>query len=156
VSPKLQEELTQSKPFASQAVEAYLSLQLTAEMLSWALTERLKQADLTPAQYNVLRILRGAGESGASCSVISDRLIKKDADITRLLDRLESRELVSRERVAQDRRVIITRITGTGLALLAELDAPVAECHRQQLAPLGEKKLATLIKLLEEVRDIQR
>jgi DNA-binding MarR family transcriptional regulator len=104
----------------------------------------------------VLRILRGAGESGASCTVISDRLIKKDADITRLLDRLESRELVSRERVAQDRRVIITRITGTGLALLAELDAPVAECHRQQLAPLGEKKLATLIKLLEEVRDIQR
>jgi DNA-binding MarR family transcriptional regulator len=156
VSPKLQEELKQSKPFSSREDEAYLSLQLTAEVLSWGVTESLKQADLTPSQYNVLRILRGAGKPGASCTVISDRLIKKDADITRLLDRLESRGLVSRERVAQDRRVIITHITDKGLALLAELDAPIAECHRQQLAPLGEKKLATLIKLLEEVRDIQR
>jgi DNA-binding MarR family transcriptional regulator len=156
VSPKLQEELKQSKPFARLEDEAYLSMQLTAEVLSWAVAETLKQADLTPAQYNVLRILRGAGESGASCTVISDRLIKKDADITRLLDRLESRELVSRERVAKDRRVIITHITDKGLALLSELDGPMAECHRKQLAPLGEKKLASLIKLLEEVRDLVR
>ncbi len=156
VSPKLQEELKQSKPFASREDEAYISLQLTAEVLSWPVTETLKQSDLTPAQYNVLRILRGAGEAGASCSEISDRLIKKDSDITRLLDRLENRELVSRERVAKDRRVIITRITRKGLALLAELDAPVAECHRHQLAPLGDRKLATLIKLLEEVRDLQK
>ena len=91
MSPKLQEELKQRKPFASREEEAYLSLQLTAEMLSWSVTETLKKSDLTPAQYNVLRILRGAGKTGVSCSEISDRLIKKDADITRLLDRLESR-----------------------------------------------------------------
>lgn len=156
VSPKLQEELKQSKPFASREGEAYLSLQLTAEVLSWSVAETLKQSDLTPAQYNVLRILRGAGEAGASCSEISDRLIKKDSDITRLLDRLEGRELVSRERVARDRRVITVRITKKGLALLAELDAPMARCHHDQLAPLGERKLDTLIKLLGELRDIQR
>jgi DNA-binding MarR family transcriptional regulator len=153
VSPKLQEELKQSKPFASLEEEAYLSIQRTAEMLWWDINETLKQAELTPTQYNVLRILRGAGRSGTSCSQISERLVTKDSDITRLLDRLEARGLISREREAKDRRVIITRITDDGLRLVAKLDKPIQECNRRMLGHLGDKQLSSLIKLLEIARD---
>ncbi|MFN2452716.1 MAG: MarR family winged helix-turn-helix transcriptional regulator [Pyrinomonadaceae bacterium] len=113
----------------------------------------LKQADLTPTQYNVLRILRGAGREGISCREISERMVTKDSDITRLLDRLETGNLISRERETKDRRVIIARITDGGLRLLATLDKPIAECHRRQLGHLEEKQLASLSKLLKRVLD---
>jgi DNA-binding MarR family transcriptional regulator len=150
---KLQKELKQTKPFASPEEEVYLSVLRTAEMLVSCAGETLKQADLTPTQYNALRILRGAGQKGASCSEIGERMVTKDSDITRLLDRLETRGLVSREREAKDRRRIMTRITDAGLRVLAELDKPVAQCHRRQLGHLGEKQLASLAKLLQAVRD---
>ncbi|HEV7375001.1 MAG TPA: MarR family transcriptional regulator [Pyrinomonadaceae bacterium] len=152
----LQKELKQTKPFASREEEVYLNIQLTAERLWWGVNETLKQADLTHTQYNVLRILRGAGQAGASCSEISERLVTKDSDITRLLNRLETRGLISRERETKDRRVIITRISRDGLRLLAGLDKPIERCHRSHLGHLGDKQLATLSKLLEVVRSEQK
>ncbi len=153
VPTKLQKELKQTKPFASREEEVFLNIQRTAEVLWWGINETLKGAELTPTQYNVLRILRGAGRTGASCSDISERLVTKDSDITRLLDRLEGRGLISREREAKDRRVIITRITNDGLQVLAGLDKPIAQCHRRQLGHLGEKRLASLGKLLDAARE---
>jgi DNA-binding MarR family transcriptional regulator len=148
----LQSELKQTRPFASREEEVFLSLVRTAEMLSWGVEEAIRQADLTPTQYNVLRILRGAGGEGLTCGEIGERMVTRDSDITRLLDRLEARGLISRQRDTTDRRVIIASITGTGLKLLAGLDRPVAECHNRQLGHLGERQLATLARLLEIVR----
>lgn len=150
---KLQAELKQTKPFVTREEEVYLNILRTAELLSWRLVETLKRVDLTPTQYNVLRILRGAGGEGSSCSEISERMVTKDSDITRLLDRLEARKLISREREAKDRRRITARITPNGLRLLSELDAPVQTCHCEQLGHLGEKQLASLSKLLDMVRN---
>jgi DNA-binding MarR family transcriptional regulator len=152
VVTKLQKELKLTKPFPSPEEEVYLSLLRTVERLSQGVVETLRQADLTPTQYNALRILRGAGTEGASCTEISDRMITKDSDITRLLDRLEARGLISREREAKDRRRIQTHITEEGLRLISDLDGPVSEYHRRQLGFLGEKKIASLGKLLEEIR----
>lgn len=156
VTTKLHKELKQTKPFASREEEVYLSIQLTAERLWWGVNETLRQADLTHTQYNVLRILRGAGETGASCSEISERLVTKDSDITRLLDRLEARGLISREREQKDRRIIIARITDDGLRLLECLDKPIQQCHRRHLGHLGDKQLATLSKLLDVVLGKQK
>jgi DNA-binding MarR family transcriptional regulator len=152
VVTKLQKELKQIKPFPSPEEELSLSIVRTSERLSQKMGKLLKQADLTPTQYNALRILRGAGTEGASCTEISDRMVTMDSDITRLLDRLEARGLISREREAKDRRRIQTHITEQGLRLISELDGPVTEYHRRQLGFLGEKKIAILIKSLEEIR----
>src|SRR5215469_2382140 len=105
-------------------------------MLSRSMIHVLKAEDLSATQYNVLRILRGAPE-GLTCGEIANRMITRDPDITRLLDRLEKRHLISRRRGAKDRRMVLTRITPEGLALLARLDRPVQEAHRQQLGHLG-------------------
>lgn len=141
------------KPSGSREEDVYLSLLRTAERLSRGVAETLGRADLTPTQYNALRILRGAGSEGASCSEVSERMVTKDSDITRLLDRLEARKLISRERETKDRRRIATRITDEGLRVLAELDEPIFETHQRQLGHLGEKQLAALAKLLEAARD---
>jgi DNA-binding MarR family transcriptional regulator len=100
-----------------------------------------------------LRILRGAGAEGRSCSEIAERMINHDPDITRLVDRLERRGLVSRSREGRDRRVITTRITPAGIELLATLDRPVEEFGRKMLGPLGEQQIRTLIQILEAVRE---
>lgn len=156
MTTKLRKELKQTKPFMCQEEEVYLNIQLTAERLWWGVNETLKAADLTPAQYNVLRILRGAGADGTTCSEISDRLVTKDSDITRLLNRLEARGLISRERHASDQRYIITRITKEGLGVLSDLDAPLVECHRRQLGHLGERRLTALGRLLDAARSMPR
>jgi DNA-binding MarR family transcriptional regulator len=150
---KLQEELKQTKPFDSREEEVYLSILRTAEALSWGVSETLKGADLTPTQYNVLRILRGAETEGATCGQISERMVTKDSDITRLLERLETRGLITRARDEKDRRFITARITKQGLRLLAGLDKPIAECHKRQISHLGESRLAALAKLLDAARD---
>jgi DNA-binding MarR family transcriptional regulator len=142
----------ETKHFGSREEAVYLSLLRTVEHLSRGVAETISRADLTPTQYNALRILRGAGKEGASCSEVSERMVTKDSDITRLLDRLEARGLISREREAKDRRRIVTRITDEGLRVLADLDEPVAETHRRQLSHLGEKQLSSLGKLLEATR----
>jgi len=149
---KLQKELKQTKPFKSMEEEVILNLARTTEYLLSRVAEVFKQADLTPTQYNALRILRGAGAEGLSCGEIGERMVTTVPDVTRLLDRLESRELISRERPANNRRVVITRITKEGLRLLAGLDVPVVESHRKLAGHLGKKGLTTLNELLEALR----
>src|SRR5437764_13295915 len=108
----------------------------TCDELSRAFVPILKAEDLSSNQYNVLRILRGAPE-GLPCGEIGSRMITRDPDITRLLDRLEKRGLISRCRETKDRRMVLTRISPQGLKLLARLDEPVQEAHREQLGHLG-------------------
>jgi DNA-binding MarR family transcriptional regulator len=130
---------------------ASLDLFRTADLLSRAPAQLLKSEDLSPTQYNVLRILRGA-PSGLPCGEIAGRMITRDPDITRLLDRLAKRGLIARRRETKDRRVVLTRITSQGLDLLARLDAPVQQMHREQMGHLGRNRMKTLIELLEAIR----
>jgi DNA-binding MarR family transcriptional regulator len=116
------------------------------------MAEVLKSGDLTPTQYNALRILRGAGPDGLTCGDIGERMVTKDSDITRLLDRLERRGLIWRERPDNNRRIVVTRITPDGLALLAKLDRPVQESGRNLVGHLGKHRLSTLNELLENCR----
>lgn len=149
---RLQTEIRQSKPFQSASEEAYLNLLRTADLLSQAVNATLKPFGLSETQYNVLRILRGAGKDGLACREIGSRMVTRDPDITRLLDRLEARGLVVRGREQQDRRVIVTRITRDGLTLLAGLDRPLNEVLEGKLRHVGIQKLRALIELLELVR----
>jgi DNA-binding MarR family transcriptional regulator len=130
---------------------AYLDLLRTTDMLSRGLIPVLKAEDLSSTQYNVLRILRGAPE-GLPCGEIGNRMITKDPDITRLLDRLEKRGLISRSRDAKDRRTVTARITTAGLKLLGRLDEPVQAAHRKQLGHLGRNRLRALTELLQVSR----
>jgi DNA-binding MarR family transcriptional regulator len=130
---------------------AFLELLRTTDILSRGLVKVLKTEDLSPTQYNVLRILRGAPE-GLPCGEIADRMITRDPDITRLLDRLEKRALISRCRETRDRRMVMARIVPEGLKLLERLDEPVETAHRQQLAHLGQERLRALKELLYAAR----
>jgi DNA-binding MarR family transcriptional regulator len=134
------------------ASAAFLSIVQAAEELQRGIAELLKTRDLTLAQYNVLRILRGAGPEGATCGSVSENLVRHDPDVTRLVDRLDKRGLVDRARDTKDRRVVRTRITRAGAALLAELDDPVDELHARQLGHLSSKRLADLVAILDETR----
>jgi DNA-binding MarR family transcriptional regulator len=149
----IQAEIQQTKPFASLEDEAVVSLHRTADVINGRFSDMLKPYGLSPTQFNALRILRGAGEGGRTCSEIAQRMINRDPDITRLLDRLERRGLVARSREGRDRRVIMTRINQTGLDLLQGLDRPIEEFNRKQLGHLSEQQLRTLVKLLEAVRE---
>src|SRR5947209_3850145 len=131
---------------------AFLDLLRTCDLLSRGPAQFLKSEDLSPTQYNVLRILRGALPAGMPCGEIASRMITRDPDVTRLLDRLEKRELISRCRETDDRRMVMARITPEGLKLLDRLDAPVLDAHRRQLGHLGAEKLKALTKLLIEAR----
>jgi DNA-binding MarR family transcriptional regulator len=149
---RLRDEIKQSKPFGSLEEEAMLSIERTAAVLMHAFADSLKVHDITPTQYNVLRILRGAGRDGLCRNEIRDRLVAQVPDVTRLLDRLEEGGLVARERATSDRRIVTTRITRDGLKLLKRLDAPVAAAHKRQLGHLGRTRLRSLIGLLAEAR----
>ena len=131
---------------------AYLDLLRTCDLLARGAAQVLKKEDLSGTQYNVLRILRGSPE-GLPCGEIASRMITRDPDITRLLDRLEKRGLISRSREIKDRRMVITRITPEGLKVLAGLDEPVREMHRRQLGHLKKDRLAALGELLASVRE---
>lgn len=123
----------------------------TADILSRRPAEVLRTEQLSPNQYNVLRILRGAPQ-GLPCGEIGNRMITRDPDITRLLDRLEKRGLISRNRETKDRRRVMAKISPSGLKLLARLDGPIQEAHRQQLGHLGRERLGVLTELLEACR----
>ena len=144
----IQAEIKQSKPFGSLQEEAFLALQRTADQLQGRVAEMLKPYGLSPTQYNALRILRGAGDSGLACSEIGERMINRDPDITRLLDRLQRRGLVRRARDRQDRRVIMAHITAAGSKLLKDLDRPVEEFQQQLLGGLRQQQLKDLVRLL--------
>jgi DNA-binding MarR family transcriptional regulator len=130
---------------------AFLDLLRTCDLLSRGPARLLKAEDLSPTQYNVLRILRGAPD-GLPCGEIADRMITRDPDVTRLLDRLEKRGLIFRWREATDRRMVLARITAEGLKLLARLDEPVLQIHRGQLGHLGKDRLRALAAMLEAAR----
>jgi DNA-binding MarR family transcriptional regulator len=130
---------------------AFLELLRTTDMLSRGLIAFLKMEDISPNQYNVLRILRGS-PAGLPCGEIASRMITRDPDITRLLDRLEKRGLISRCRETKDRRMVMARITPDGLKLLARLDQPVQATHRKQLEHLGRERLKALSELLQAAR----
>src|SRR5438270_8518649 len=130
---------------------AFLDLLRTTDMLARGLAQVLKTEDVSATQYNVLRILRGASD-GLPCGEIANRMITRDPDITRLLDRLEKRGLISRCRETKDRRMVMARIMPEGLKLLARLDEPVQEGHRRQLGHLGRERLRTLSELLRAAR----
>ncbi len=152
----IQSEIKQSKPFHSLAEEAGVALARTADRLNDRVAAMLKPFGISPTQYNVLRILRGAGPQGRMCSEIADRMITRDPDVTRLLDRMQKMGWIERARDTKDRRVVITRITKQGLDLLKQIDQPLDEFNESELGHLGQRKLRTLIELLDEVRHAGR
>ncbi len=151
MTPKQATSSNRGKPLSLEHA-LYLSLQRLASELHQETAELFKEAGLSAPQFNILRILRGAGEGGLPCNDISERLIARAPDMTRLLDRMEQQGLVTRNRSEVDRRIVAARITEAGLALLAGLDAPLLNLHQQQFAPLGEEKSARLLELLEAAR----
>ena len=145
MTPDLRHEIGQQRPFDSLQQEAFLNLQRTAIALADALELVLKRHGISNAQYNVLRIIRGAGDAGLGRNEIRDRLIVRMPDVTRLLDRLEAQGLVQRSRCPTDRRQMTTTLTDAGAALLRTLDAPVHAEHQRQLQHMTADQLQTLI-----------
>jgi DNA-binding MarR family transcriptional regulator len=150
---KLQAELKQTRPFRTVEEEAVLNIQRTADLLHNLVNEVLKPFGLSPTQYNVLRILRGAGSAGLICKEIGERMVTPDPDITRLLDRLEKRSLVQRSRDCKtDRRQVTIRIAPDGLEILRKLDSPTENLSRTALKSIEKARLKQLIDTLEEIR----
>lgn len=140
-----------AKPFTpSLEAKLFVALLRLSDRLAQDADLLIKSYGLTGTQYNVLRILRGAGPDGLPCKVIGNRMISRDPDMTRLLDRMEKRQLITRERQSEDRRVIKTRITPTGLEILKKLDGPVDELHKKQFRHLPVAKLKALAEAIEE------
>jgi DNA-binding MarR family transcriptional regulator len=129
----------------------FVAILRTADALGQQTEQLIRTANLTSTQYNVLRILQGAGPEGLACRAIGDRMITHDPDITRLLDRMEKRGLITRERQKDDRRVIKTRITPQGLERIKPLDQPVRDLHKGQFRHVAGGRLKTLYDLLEEI-----
>jgi MarR family transcriptional regulator, organic hydroperoxide resistance regulator len=152
VPGKLAAEIKQTKPM-SLAAEAALNIQRTADHLDAVLTGVLKPFELSGSQYNALRILRGAGKDGLACREIGDRMVSRDPDITRLLDRLEKRGLAERSREIRDRRVVRVRITAAGLNFLKQLERPVEDALTRLIGRLGSERLTRLIEGLESIRE---
>lgn len=150
---RLQSELKQSKPFATLGTEVFLNLMRTAAVLARREFEFLKAFELTPPQYNVLRILRGAEPEGLICREIGERMVAYDPDVTKLLDRLEARGLLKRERQQNDRRVIVTRVSEQGLNLLKRIDGPLETQAAAVLSHLSQAQLETLNELLVVARE---
>ncbi len=130
----------------------FVALLQAADTLAQEAEQLVKIAGLTGAQYNVLRILRGAEPQGLACRAIGDRMISHDPDMTRLLDRLEKHGLITRARQTDDRRVVKARITPQALSLLKTLDQPVRQLHKRQFRHMSAARLRILSDLLEEVR----
>ena len=152
----IQSEIKQGKPFPSKTAEGVVALLRTTDVLRRVLSEVVGERGITLQQYNVLRILRGAGAEGLPTLEIGQRMIEQSPGVTRLLDRLEAKALVRRERCPRDRRQVTCRINGGGLAVLANLEKPVARASGALLGRLGDSRTAELIHLLDEVRAAAR
>jgi DNA-binding MarR family transcriptional regulator len=148
----LKREIKQKKPFSSLQEEVVLAMVRTADQLAARMSEVLREANLSLSQYNVLRILRGAGDAALACGEISERMIRRDPDLTRLLDKLEARGLVTRSRGTTDRRVVRASIAGEGLHLLESLDETVQRTAKQTLEHMSTARLKLLSELLDEAR----
>ena len=148
----VREAIRQGVPFRTDSHEALLTLLMTSEKIHWPYQELFAEHDLTPQQFNVLRILRGAGKAGLPTLEIADRMVQRTPGITRLLDRLERKEWVLRTRSPQDRRQVLCAITDQGLSLLERLDDLVDDLDARALEPLTEAETRKLIRLLDKVR----
>ncbi len=148
----VQEEIRQRRPFSSPAEEGVVALVRTADLLRRALTRIVERHGITLQQYNVLRILRGAADDGLPTLEIANRMIEQAPGVTRLLDRLQAKGLVRRQRSAQDRRQIRCWISPGGLDLLGRLDEPMQQGARAFMAPLAAPDLAAFVRLLDELR----
>ena len=151
-SSRLQRELHQRKPFRSPAHEATVGLARTADLARRRVEAILEPHGITASQYNVLRILRGAGQAGLPTLDVADRLVERAPGITRLLDRLEAKGLVRRERCAEDRRRVFCWATPRALRLLEALDVPVDGTEAAVMAPLSDGERRELIRLLDRIR----
>ena len=153
MSPGIQQELKQKKPFRTLQQEAYLSVVRTATVLTDAMEDLVKSRGISATQFNVLRILRGSDADGLCRNALRDRMLTRMPDMTRLLDRMEEAGLVVRVREGEDRRMVMTRITEKGRRLLDDLEAPVMALHKKQMAGLSDAQLRSLSDLLTLVRD---
>lgn len=148
----MREAIRQNKPFRSDTHEALLTLLMTTEKLHRPYEELLSQHDLTAQQFNVLRILRGAGKEGIPTLDIAERMVQRTPGVTRLIDRLEKKGLVTRERSPEDRRQVWCFVSREGIALLRRLDGPIEALDDQALDPLSGDEVRRLIRLLDKVR----
>lgn len=150
---KIVSELKQRRPFRSREAEAVVTLLRTADVVKRRVAAVVEPYGITAQQYNVLRILRGAGESGIPTLDIAERMIEQTPGITRLLDRLEAKGLVRRERCKSDRRQVLCWGTEASEKLLAELDEAVLRADEEAIGRLSRKETIQLIELLDKVRD---
>jgi DNA-binding MarR family transcriptional regulator len=146
------EEIHQTKAFATIEEELLVSLLRTTDVLHERFEQIIRPFNISMTQYNVLRILRGAEPDGRTCGEIGERMIAREPDVTRLLERMDKAGLIKRTRDSSDRRVVVTRITSAGLKLLDEMDPKLREIDGL-LQPMGERKIETMLKLLDEVRE---
>jgi len=149
---ELKREIAQERPFSSPEEEALLNLLRTADCVERALQRKTRTWGITSTQYNVLRILRGSQPRGLTCSAIGDRMITAEPDITRLLRRLKALRLIRQERDKRDKRVVWTRISASGLQLLAEMDPAIQQFPHELVGHLDPGQLSTLTGLLELAR----
>ena len=148
----LQREIRQTRPFRSKRQEASLGILRTADLVRRVLSSILEAQGITPQQYNVLRILRGAGQNGLPTLEIRNRMLEQAPGVTRLLDRIEAKGWAARKRCPEDRRQVLCTITRSGLDLLARLDDPVGAADESILGALSDKQVETLIRLLDKAR----
>jgi DNA-binding MarR family transcriptional regulator len=146
------EEIHQTKPFATIEEELLVSLLRTTDVLHERFEQMIRPFNISMTQYNVLRILRGAEPAGRTCGEIGERMIAREPDVTRLLERMEKASLIKRTRDSIDRRVVVTRISSHGLKLLDEMEPKLRELDGL-LKPMGERKIETTLKLLDELRE---
>ena len=149
----LHEELKQSKPFAEIEEELHVSIARTAALLERAVAKQLRPHGLTPTQYNVLRILRGAGPTGLCRNELGERLVTPVPDVTRLLDRMAEQKLIARQRSDEDRRLVRTYLTPKGLELVNQLDDDMRAGHRARLSEFSREEIKRLVDALAELRD---
>ena len=151
-SSRIQSELKQKRPFRSRQQETAIALLRTADVVRRRIARVIETGGVTLQQYNVLRILAGAGPEGMPTLEIADRMIEQTPGITRLLDRLETRKLVRRERCPTDRRQVMCRISDHGREILRKLDGPVNQADHEAIGSLAAGDLDRLIGLLDAVR----
>jgi DNA-binding MarR family transcriptional regulator len=148
----LHEELGESQPFQVPEQEAYLNLVRTHALLSDEVAELFKQHHLSQPLYNVLKVVARVGKAGMPSQSITQYMVARDPDITRLVDRLQKDRLIERERDEQDRRIVRVRVTQSGLDAIEKLDPLIWKLHQQQLGHLSQEKLELLNQLLVEAR----
>jgi DNA-binding MarR family transcriptional regulator len=156
VDGKLQSQIKQSRPFHTPEEQLFVNLLRTARQLLDDFDRLLRSREITQPQYNILRILRGAGAAGLPSGEIGERMVGRDPDVTRLLDRMEERGLVVRTRSTLDRRVVTTQLTADGLRMVDEFDEPLLAMHTRQLGHLSPEEMDELNRLLERARDEDR